>query len=367
MIRRQRESWTWLGRPVSRRSLLMGSAAVVAFLAVDLGAVLAANGWLAADGRLTPRVFMDAFAYVNGRHSGFRANHAKGVAVTGYFDSNGNGASVSSAMLFAPSRRTDVQGRFSLSGGNPTVADSDTAARGLALAFDFPNGQQWRTAMLNLMVFPDNSVQGFLDRLLASKAVASTGKPDPEAMAAFLAKHPETALAMSINKRHPPTAAFADSTYRGLNTFYFVNSDGVRTPVRWQFVPVVAPAAGTRPTAGPNMLFDTLISQLKRQPLRWRLVVTLGAPSDPVTDPTVPWPPERRTIDAGMLTLTTVASDGRGNARDINFDPLVLPDGIEPSTDPVLAARSAVYAASFRSRAYGSPSAPPVGVKAVSA
>ena len=34
------------------------------------------------------------------KQSGFRKNHAKGVAVAGYFDSNGNGREVSSAAVF---------------------------------------------------------------------------------------------------------------------------------------------------------------------------------------------------------------------------------------------------------------------------
>jgi catalase len=38
-------------------------------------------------------------------------------------------------------------------------------------------------------------------------------------------------------------------------------------------------------------------------------------------------------------------------ARDINFDPLVLPAGIAPSDDPLLNARSAVYSQSFTRRA----------------
>ena len=44
-------------------------------------------------------------------------------------------------------------------------------------------------------------------------------------------------------------------------------------------------------------------------------------------------------------------TEAPGNARDINFDPLVLPDGITASDDPLLAARSAVYARSFTRRA----------------
>ena len=36
--------------------------------------------------------------------------------------------------------------------------------------------------------------------------------------------------------------------------------------------------------------------------------------------------------------------------RNINFDPLTLPDGIVASDDPLLSARSAVYSQSFTRR-----------------
>jgi catalase len=79
-------------------------------------------------------------------------------------------------------------------------------------------------------------------------------------------------------------------------------------------------------------------------------VLTVGAPDDPTHDATLPWPADRRTVDAGLLTLDSIQADAKGSARDINFDPLVLPPGIEPSDDPLLSARSAVYAASYRRR-----------------
>jgi len=324
---------------------MLGAAIVGGFLAVDLGALLYVNKWI-GPARLTPQMFLDGFEEVFGRHLGFHRNHAKGVVVEGYFDSNGNGRELSKAAVFRPGR-TPVVGRFSLSGGYPAVVDSPTIARGLGLAFGFPGGQQWRTAMMNLTVFLDNSPQGFYDRMLASKVVGATGEPDPAAMPRFLAKHPETARAMAINEAHPPTPGFADSTYRSLVAFYFVNESGTRTPVRWSLVPL-QPALP--PSMGLNGLFTPLIRQMRSGPLRWRLMLTMGAPSDPVDDATLPWPVDRRVIDAGLLTLTSIDTDRPSNARDISFDPLVLPEGIEPSEDPLLSARSAVYGASYRRR-----------------
>jgi catalase len=344
---RQNRRPLWGDIAVNRRSVLLGVAAVGAFLAVDLGAVAYANKWIWPGSALTRKTFLDGFLTVYGRQLGFRKNHAKGVVVAGHFESNGNGRDLSRATVFRVGR-TPVVGRFSLAGGNPNVADTPAAARGLGLAFDFPNGQQWRTAMLNLPVFPDNSPQGFYDRLLASKPAPGTGQPDPKTMSRFLADHPETAAAMAIIKQHPPTLGFADSTYGALNTFYFINDSGARSPVRWSFVPQQSALPPQPP--GNNDLFDALIRQMRRGPLRWRLMLTVGGPEDPVRDPTLPWPDDRRSVDAGLLTLDTIATERAGNARDINFDPLVLPDGIEPSDDPLLSARSAVYAASYRNR-----------------
>jgi catalase len=339
---------------ISRRSVVLGIGAVGAFLAVDLGAVAYANNWVGAGTALTRETFIERFRAVFGAHPGFRKNHAKGVAVTGRFDSSGNGRELSRAAIFRPGH-TSVTGRFSLSGGDPFMADTAAAARGLGLAFAFPDRTQWRTAMLNLPVFPDNSPQGFYDRLLASKTVPATGKPDPALMSAFLAAHPETAAAMALLKQHPPTRGFADSTFSSLITFYLVNDAGTRTPVRWSFVPLQE-ALPARP-GGDNALFDALIRQIRSVPLQWRLMLTVGEPGDTLLDATLPWPSDRRTIDAGVLTLTDIDTDRPGNARDINFDPLVLPDGIEPSDDPLLSARSAVYAASYRART-GEPKTP---------
>lgn len=341
----------WRGVPLSRRSVLLGIGAVGAFLAVDLGAVAFANDWIGT--RLTRQAFIDRFQSVSGLHPGFRRNHAKGVAVTGRFDSNGDGLELSTASVFRPGT-TLVTGRFSLGGGNPVVADTPGAVRGLGLAIGFPDRHQWRTAMINLPVFPVNSPEGFFDQLLASKPDPTTGAPDPEAMAKFTAAHPEAAAAAKIIKQHPPTTGFADSTFSSLNTFYFVSGSGVRTPVRWSFVP--RQTALTPAPRGDNVLFDALITQLKAGRLSWDLHLVVGQPDDPI-DPTLPWPAARRVVNAGVLVLESVEPEERGNARDVNFDPLVLPEGIEPSDDPILSARSAVYAASFRARS-GEPKSP---------
>lgn len=340
--------------PLTRRSALIGMAAVAAVAAVDVGGFAYAGGWLRPDD-LTPSRLTDGFERVYGRHDGFRRNHAKGVSASGFFTSSGAASEICRAAVFASGAVVPVTGRFSLSGGVPDQADKVATVRGLGLQFDPPGGRQWRTAMINLPVFPDHTPQGFYERLLASKPNPDTGKPDPDAMAAFMARHPETAAAMKIIKASLPTPGFANSTYHGLNAFHFTNRAGATVPVRWTVVPTQEHPAAAPP--GRDDLFDALISAVSRGPLTWRLVISLGAPTDPLDDATLPWPADRSTVDAGTITLTALHTEAPGNARDINFDPLVLPEGITPSADPLLSARSAVYARSFTRRA-GEPKQP---------
>ncbi|CAB3794931.1 hypothetical protein LMG28690_03978 [Paraburkholderia caffeinilytica] len=52
----------------------------------------------------------------------------------------------------------------------------------------------------------------------------------------------------------------------------------------------------------------------------------------------------------GTLVIDRTTSQEDGDCRDINFDPTILPAGIRPSNDPLLAARSAAYALSYKRR-----------------
>jgi len=331
-------------------SAVLRLAMIGMILAVAAGGFAYLGGWL-TPGDLTPARFVDAFERANGVHAGFRRNHAKGLGVSGFYESNGNGVRLSKAVVFRPGR-VPVLGRFSLSGGMPRVADSADAVRGLALQFSLPDGEAWRTAMVSLPVFPFRTPEAFYEQLVASRPDPTTGKPDPAAMKAFLERHPETARALSVIKSEPAASGFENTTFYGLNAFRFINSSGESTPVRWLLTPMTPfEAAGdTSAARDPNCLFDALIAHLGRQPLRWQLVVVIGQPSDPMHDATVAWPSDRERVVVGTLTLDRADAEETSAATDINFDPLVLPAGIAPSDDPLLSARSAVYSRSFTRR-----------------
>lgn len=320
-------------------------------MAAIIGLFAYTGGWLTPQ-KLTPSAIADGLQRVNGVHPGFRRNHSKGVCIGGQFVSNGAGAALCKASIFQPGS-VPVIGRFSLAGGQPYSVDSDLIPRGLAIRFDLADGEEWRTAMLNLPVFSVRTPEAFYNQLLAMAPDKATGKPDPGKVNAFLAQYPESAKALQVIRSQLKSSGFANSTFNGLNAFRFTNAAGETTWVRWSLVPV-QPFAPINPAdaqqSDKNRLFDALITAVHAHPLQWHLIITVADAGDPTNDATLPWPADRRTVDAGILTIDHIESDDTSLARDLNFDPLILPDGIAPSDDPLLSARSAVYSVSFTRR-----------------
>lgn len=334
-------------RPALR---LFGSWALIAILVAGVAVAFGyTGGWLAPH-RLTPKRLVNQLQVNSGTFAGYRRNHAKGVCVTGYFQSNGEAAPYSVAQVFAPGR-TPVVGRFAIPGGNPYAPDSSVPIRSMALRFALANGQQWRTGMNSMPVFPVATPQAFYAMLEAQQPDPATGKPDPRRLGAFFAAHPETAAFLSWAKTAKPSASFATDTYDSLDAFVFVDAKGGHHPVRWSMVSETPPLGSDTATPDEaNYLANDLAQRLERAPLRWRLLVTFAKPGDPIDDAAKEWPATRQTIDAGTLVLERTEPQASGPCRDINYDPTVLPDGIEPSGDPLLPARSAAYAVSYLRR-----------------
>lgn len=331
--------------PLSLVLRLAGIGLVVAGVA---GAFAYVNGSLDPQ-RLRPKTLVNALETNDGKHPGYRRNHAKGVCVAGYFESSAQARQYSSAEVFSETR-TPVIGRFALPSGNPYAPDSSVPIRSLALQFTQANGQQWRTGMNSMPVFPVGTPEAFYQMLQAETPDPATGKPNPASMPAFFAAHPETAAFLQWVKTAKPSASYATERYNGINAFFLVNAAGQRQAVRWGVVPLSQDAAGAVAPAQADFLTQDLQQRLNSGPLRWQLNITLADPQDPTQDASKAWPADRKVLNAGTLVLQSAEAQFDGDCRDINFDPLILPAGIEASSDPLLAARSAAYASSYLRR-----------------
>src|SRR5215471_12810807 len=327
------------------QSPAIGSLAlIVIFVVAVAGAFAYTAGWLSPQ-RLTPGKLVDAFAPPSGVALGHRRNHAKGICFTGVFEANGAGSALSQASVFARGQYP-VLGRFNLGTANPNAPDATVRVRGLGLRITTPDGQEWRSAMINAPIFPVSTPQTFYELLRAE----SKG---PDAVASFAAAHPEFAPFGDWAKNGPWTGSYAEERYNSLNSFVFVDGSGAEHVVRWSLLPAAQPVAvSTDELAkrGPNFLEQDIAQRVASAPQRWTMVVTVANSGDPTADPTKAWPPDRRTIDVGILTAEQVQGEQDGPCRDINFDPTVLPSGMRTSDDPFPAARSAAYAKSYDRR-----------------
>ncbi|HLO64507.1 MAG TPA: catalase family peroxidase, partial [Azonexus sp.] len=275
-----------------------------------------------------------------------------GTCAAGEFVGTREAARLSKSPLFS-GKPVPVVARFSVSGGNPKVPDVAKSGRGLALEFQLPKGQLHHITMLNTPMFGAAQPQTFLDLMQALKPDPATGKPDPEKMKAFKASHPDNLAQADYLASNNPPASYASSSYWGIHTFKFIDKKGKATPVRWQFVPQDGEkrlSDDELKTAGANFLEAALIERTGQGPVRWDMLVSIGQPGDSETDPTVQWPADRPRIKAGTLTISRAEAQKGAPCEPINFDPLLMAPGIQPTDDPILRFRSPAYAVSFGKR-----------------
>ncbi len=210
--------------------------------------------------------------------------------------------------------------------------------------------------MLNTPVFGASSPQTFLNDIVAKQPRGDTGKPDPERIKAFHAAHPDSRAQSEFLARHNPPASWVSSSYFGIHTFKFVSRESSTTLVRWRFVPrdgEVELTDAQLSSAPQQFLEANLIERVRRGPVHWDMIVTIGEAGDPEIDPTKLWPQDRREIRAGTLTIVSAQPQKGAACEKVNFDPLVMSDGIQPSNDPVLLFRSPAYAISVGKRLSG--------------
>jgi catalase len=310
---------------------------------------------MAATNEVTVDQAVTAIEGTFGVTPGERRNHTKGTCATGEFVGTSAAAAYSRSALFS-GKPVPVVARFSLAGGNPKAPDTAKSPRGMALEFKLPDGSLQHMTMLNTPVFGAAQPKTFLDLMIATKPDPATGKPDPEKIKTFKASHPDNlAQATFLASNNPPTS-YANSAYFGIHTFKFINRADKTTLVRWRFVPQDGEkrlADDELKSSPPNFLEQALMQRTKQGPVRWDMLLTLGEPGDTEDNPTIAWPDTRKTIKVGTLTISSAMPQKEGSCEKINFDPLVMADGIAPTNDPILLFRSPAYAVSFAKRMSG--------------
>jgi catalase len=305
-----------------------------------------------ADATPLPTAFVETFNKLSsGPHPGYRANHAKGILVSGTFTPARGASALSVAPHFA--QAVPVIVRFSDPTGVPNMPDANPNAspHGIAIRFDLPGGANADMVCISANSFPVATPEEFL-QLLQAVAASGPGVAKPTPVEKFLGGHP--VAAKWVTTPRPAPVSFATLAFYGVNAFKFTNAAGKTRYGRYEIIPEAGPqalSAEQTAAADPDYLMKELPQRIARGPVRFHLYAQLAAPGDAVNDATIPWPAERERVELGTLNIDKVAADQAGAQKSLlYFNPLALPDGIDASEDPILLARPPAYAVSFGQR-----------------
>jgi catalase len=324
-------------------------------ITLSLIATAAALAWPAAFAQskdVDPTTMVDAFEATNGKFEGYRRSGAKGICAMGEFTGTADARALSSASVFGGSA-VPVIVRFSVGGANPKAADNTKGQRNMALQFNGPGGESWQMGNISSPVFGASSPAQMLGRVESLRPDPMTKAPDPARVKAFADANPEVLQQGRYFASQPVPASFASVNYWGVHAFGFVNARGEKQWGKWIFEPVAGVQGLSDDEAkakGPAFLFDDLRQRVKDGKAAFNFNLELAQPGDRLDSATVPLPEGRKKVTLGTLRLTSVAEDAGGACLNITFNPMVLPKGVEPSADPMLAARAAPYAVSLGRR-----------------
>lgn len=296
--------------------------------------------------QVDPNRVLDAFERAGGKFEGFRRSGAKGVCAMGEFVGSAQGRALSIASAFS-GQPVPVVARFSVGGGNPKAPDNARSQRNMALQFNLPGGETWQIGNISAPIFGAATPEQFLGRLESLAVDPTTKKSDPDRIKAFADANPEVLLQGRYFASQPVPASFAKVNYWGVHGFGFVDAAGKKQFGKWLFEPVGGTQSLTDDEAkakGPDFLIDDLRQRVPGGSVSFDFNLQLAQPGDNINSAVTPLPDGRPKVTLGRLTIRAVSQDASGACLPITFNPMVLPKGIEPSADPMLAARAAPYA-----------------------
>lgn len=291
------------------------------------------------------------FDLIFGLHPGYRAAHAKGALLTGTFTPSPAAQRLTRAPHITRAS-TPVTVRFSNSTGLPQIPDSspDANPRGLAIRFNLAEHIHTDIVSHSTNGFPTHDGNEFLAFL---KAAAASGSdvPSPKPIEVFLGSHPAALRFVQAPKPFP--TSLAREAYFAVTAYVFTNAAGESKFGRYRILPELGTeffADGDAAALGPNYHYDELHARVAKGPIRFKVLVQIAAPEDTTDDATVAWPESRDLVEFGTIELTAAVKDDAAEQKQIIFDPIPRVDGIEPSADPLLELRAAIYLLSGRRR-----------------
>lgn len=293
---------------------------------------------------------VNSFEQLFGITEGQRRNHTKGFCFVGEFIPKKNSGIelYSKSVIFT--NISSVIGRLSHKGGNYFSADNKPAEYGLGLSMTTALAEKHNMSMNTLDFFPVATPEEFAELMLAK---VNGG----EAIKAFKAKNESLQhFKAHMAKKTKTLRPYEASTFNSINSFYLVNHKGGKTAVRWSFVPVQS--QGIVLTPKQDFFFDNMQKNLQTHGIEWHMVITLANADDEINNPAIAWQGQHKKLVVATLKVTSIEQGNSAQCQQINYDPMVLSAGFQPSDDPLLKARQNAYAISFARRLSEQPNKP---------
>jgi len=291
----------------------------------------------------SPTDFVDTLNSIFGKQTTQRATHAKGIVVQGKFKPVEAAQGLSKAPHFG--QAVPVTVRFSDNTGIPTLPDADDHAtpHGMALKFHLPDGSETDLVTHSFNGFPAATGDEMRQFLIAIGS-SGTGVSSPTPLDTFLAAHPAA-----------KTFVTTQDPYFGVNSFRFINADGKVTVARYQIIPKAGKHFLSKEDvakAAPDYLTSELRSRLAKAPIDFDFRLQLPESGDKIDNPSITWSDKNKTVDLGVIEITSIVPDSDLTQRALLFLPGLLPVGIEPA-DPMIQFRNKAYPISYDRRHAG--------------
>lgn len=302
-----------------------------------------------------------------------RPVHTVGIGVTGSFKPSpvAHGFCIAEHFERKPDNETvPVDVRFSNGMGIVEEHDGWSDVRGMAVRFHLKNGQSTDLVAMTLPVFfaptpdtflsfarharpkpcrretPWQKIKDFLklELPLPDPYPGQKERPNEEAIA-FANDHVWAQPAVLDASSIGAPVSYVRAAYHAVHTFIVTGEDKQERYVRFTWAPI-AGVLNTDPTKEP---VDKYLQQDIKDRLagdgteRFSLIMHIGETGDDFADSTRQWPPHRKRIMMGTLTLEHVPEDQEAHSEKLSFNPCHLTHGIKESSDPVLKIRREVY------------------------
>jgi catalase len=212
------------------------------------------------------------------------------------------------------------------------------------MAIRFQLGDRKHTDIISHSVprFPVRTGAEFLDFL--HNLVAGT-------VPQFLAANPAALAFVTYPK--PAPVSFATQQYFGVTAFKLVDAEGKETIIRY----IITPDAGVQTIDAEavkekddNYLFNELNERTKTAKIGFKLSAQVAIEGDVTDDSTKHWAETNPIVELGHLEIDQVLPDNAKEQKYIIFDPIPRVNGVEPSDDPLLEMRAAIYLLSGKER-----------------